>query len=112
MKMPAFLEDILEGCPIVLLDGGARGGVEELKRLAPWVHAYGFEPHPDSFQDIPSGSKLYARQHYLPLALGAQSGARILNLARHPSYSSFLETDWAVHRQHLQLMPSSSMLLR
>lgn len=105
MQLPVFLIEILENHPIVLLDAGARGGIEELKRLAPWVQAYGFEPHPESFQEIPSRESPYARQSYLPLALGAEKGKRLLNLARHPSYSSFLEVDWAVHRRHLQLMP-------
>lgn len=105
MPIPSFLKAALTTGPVVLIDAGARGGAGELKRLAPWVHAYGFEPHPASFQELPLAEGPYARQEYLPLALGAKAGRQTLHLTRHPSYSSFLEVDWAVHRRHLQLMP-------
>lgn len=105
MPIPSFLKTALAANPVVLIDAGARGGAGELKRLAPWVHAYGFEPHPESFQELPLAAGPYARQQYLPLALGAKAGRQTLHLTRHPSYSSFLEVDWAVHRRHLRLMP-------
>lgn len=105
MPIPSFLKTALAANPVVLIDAGARGGAGELKRLAPWVYAYGFEPHPESFQELPLVKGSYARQEYLPLALGAKAGRQSLHLTRHPSYSSFLEMDWAVHRRHLRLMP-------
>lgn len=105
MPIPSFLKTALAANPVVLIDAGARGGAGELKRLAPWIHAYGFEPHPASFQELSLASGPYAWQQYLPLALGAKPGRQTLHLTRHPSYSSFLEVDWAVHRRHLQLMP-------
>lgn len=105
MHMSSLIEKLLGEFPVTLFDAGARGGVEVVKRLAPWIHAYGFEPHPASFQDIPSGAGHYASQSYFPLALGEQQGIRSLHLTKHPSYSSFLEADLAIHQRHLQFMP-------
>ncbi len=105
MNLSLKIESTLKNDPIVLFDVGARGGTHELLRLAPLVHAYGFEPGPVAFAELEHSSKTYARHRYFPLALGERSGRRALRLARRPSYSSFLEVDWETHRRRLQLMP-------
>lgn len=100
-----MLSDLLEDNEIMLLDVGAKGGTQELSHLRRFTHCHGFEPNraeADLLTDPDSGYKEY---RCFPFALGAEEGEQRLHIARHSSYSSFLEVDWALYDLHFRFMP-------
>jgi len=81
--------------PLIVLDGGAKGGTRELVRLARYISAYGFEANRSEYDKIvrnpsASGSPQYKRISYLPLALAECSGKVTLYITKRPGATSTL----------------------
>jgi len=110
-KSEKLIHDRLEGGRFTLFDVGAKGGTHELPNLAAWVNVFGFEPNPTEYAKLKkiSSSKgdvgRYARAEYFPLALSEKSGEATLNISKHPSYSSLLDTDKESFQRHFGFMP-------
>jgi FkbM family methyltransferase len=78
--------------PFVVVDGGARGGLRDLPRLAPRLDVHAFEPDPAACRALASIAG-YRSLTAIPQALAGTVGSRTLHLTRHRSLSSFLEPD-------------------
>src|SRR5688500_9822419 len=70
---------------LTFVDVGARNGVLELRDVAPFVRAWGFEPNPDEFEKLVTGNTDLARignvrppayrsLEYRQVALGDRNG--------------------------------------
>lgn len=88
-----------------LVDVGARNGVTDLADLAPFVDAIGFEPNPDEYRKLVTGSTdaavvgqrtpRYRSLEHSPLALGAAAGRLRFFITRGAGAAGLLEPDVA-----------------
>lgn len=87
-----------EEITLTVVDAGCRGGVTALWRVAPFVQAWGFEPHPDEFARL-DGDRLraarppYQRLQHFELALTDAAGTQTFHMTRASGASSLLEPD-------------------
>lgn len=88
---------------LTVVDGGARGGLRELRRLHSRVDLHAFEPEPEACRAL-SALKGYRSVHPVPAALSSRPGRAVLHVARKPSMSSLLEPDLAAYRRHFGRM--------
>ncbi len=76
-----------------IIDVGARDGISPMfQPVAPLCQVVGFEPDGQEakrLQDAASGSSRFKSLTYLPWALGATDGERLLYVCRSPAVSSF-----------------------
>ncbi len=99
IKATRIIEQQLNGERLTAFDVGAKGGVFPFPRLEKYFDFYGFEPNPVEFE-------LLQRNHnnnhvsYFPFALSDKKGVRNLRIAKHSSYSSFLEFDAVNFAKH------------
>jgi len=83
----AFAED-----PLVVVDVGARGGVEWFwKVFGDGVRVVAFEPDPEECARLQAAGEKNVT--YLPLALAAGRGTRTLHVGQYPATSSFYPND-------------------
>lgn len=83
---------------LTVIDAGCRGGVGALWKVAPFVEAWGFEPHPDEFARLDSDQLRAKRPNYRRLE---HSAAALTNHVGHQTFfmtkasgaSSLLEPD-------------------
>lgn len=77
---------------LVAVDGGARNGAVELRRLARWLTVHAFEPSAAEYEKLvaagPSDRHLYS-----PLALLGRSGDATLYVNKRPGATSTLKPD-------------------
>lgn len=94
--------------PISLVDVGAKGGITDLLRLAPYCEVYGFEPNPGEYNQLRSKKHHpYRKETYLDVALSDFEGEAELNISRNSSFSSLLRTDWANYHRYFGFIPSA-----
>jgi len=85
----AFAED-----PLIVVDVGARGGIEWFwKAFGDGIRTIAFEPDSEECARLQAAAEKNIT--YLPVALGSESGTRILHVARFPASSSFYPNDRA-----------------
>lgn len=88
---------------IVFVDIGSRNGVIELKDVAQFVKAYGFEPNPDEYEKLMTGktdaaafgihSPHYKSLIYSPYALANEAGNFPFYVTRGPGAAGMIEPD-------------------
>lgn len=87
---------------LAFVDVGSRNGVLELRDLAPFVDAYGFEPNPEEYEKLLAGTTDleqfygvrapdYRSLTYLPYALGGRSGRHEFHVTPGPGAAGVLE---------------------
>lgn len=77
--------------PIVVVDVGADGGVNEIPNLAPLCEVHAFEPREDSFEQLKPAKTRYAKIFYHNKGLARTSGQHTLFVTRDPRASSLLK---------------------
>ena len=87
---PAAVVAAIKDDPIVLIDLGARGGLDEdLLPLASSVRSIGFEPDADEAKRLDSAAKgPWLEQRVLPYAIGGVRGPATLHVPREPEGAS------------------------
>jgi FkbM family methyltransferase len=85
--------------PLVVVDGGARGGLRDLPRLAPRLDVHAFEPDAEACRALAACTGYHALTA-VPQALAGTVGRRTLHLTRHRSLSSFLAPDPIAYETH------------
>jgi FkbM family methyltransferase len=89
---------------ITFVDVGSRNGVLELRDLAEFVEAYGFEPNPEEYEKLIAGktdlfllggisSPSYRRLSYFPYAVGNFCGKQEFYVTPGPGACGVLEPD-------------------
>lgn len=98
-ELAAALDDLV-GSDLVLVDGGARNGVTELPRLAPWIVAHAFEPNPREYELLSraAGRTRYKHVSYHATALMGESGEARLFLSKRPGATSTLRPNRSLLR--------------
>ncbi len=91
----------LYGVTMTFVDVGARNGVLELRTLAPYILAYGFEPNAEEYAKLTSGNTdvaqlgvrppAFKKLTYFPYAIGDICGQRPLHVTRGPGAVGILE---------------------
>lgn len=81
--------DLLGEDHLVLVDLGSRGGFEtDFQEIAPLVDAYGFEPDPEAFAQLPKEASIWRSATNLPYAVGAEDGPATLYIPASPEGAS------------------------
>jgi FkbM family methyltransferase len=88
---------------LVVVDGGARGGLGVLDRLHPRIDLHAFEPDAVACRALEALAG-YRRVSAIPFALAGVAGRRTLHATRHPSLSSLLAPDLAAYERHFGRM--------
>lgn len=74
--------------PLILVDVGARGGIDQYwKNFGPALRIVAFEPEPEECARLNASAEKNIQ--YLPVALGSENGERTLHVARYSMSSSF-----------------------
>ncbi len=109
-KTVAPVPKCLEDTEIVMVDVGARNGITELRGLAQFTSAFGFEPSPEEYSKLEAGvtdldvampgyRPRYRAEKYFPYALTAHSGKVPLYITRSVSASSTLRPNASLLRR-------------
>lgn len=88
---------------LTVVDGGARGGLRELRALHERIDLHAFEPDPAACRSLATLAG-YRSVHPVPSALSSRAGRCVLHVARKPSMSSLLEPDVDAYRRHFGRM--------
>lgn len=100
-----IVESLLDGYKLTLVDIGARNETLEIPMLAPYSHAFGFEPNPAEYEKLVGGqtdrylvtgeaAPRYLSITYHPAAVHDSIGEAKLFITRGPGASGLLEPNF------------------
>ncbi|HMB61974.1 MAG TPA: FkbM family methyltransferase [Eudoraea sp.] len=99
-KTIEFIKDRLGPENLMVLDVGAKGGVQSLFMLDKFTNYVGFEPNLAEFSRLTEAPNI----KYYPCVLSKVNGERKLLITDYPSYSSLLEFNDRTFDKHFHFM--------
>ena len=105
--MQESITRIFSSEPCVVVDVGARGGFDLMKKLHGWMRVFAIEPEHNAVNDLKSSGHRFHERNVYGIALGQEEGKRQLYITKHASMSSLLEPDFGEFRRGFGGMKNS-----